>query len=43
MGPKVIVYDEGNVYEIDSDDIYDPFPEPKEEDEEEESQELQRL
>jgi len=38
MGPTIIVYDEGNVYEIDADDIYDPFPEESD-DEEEESQE----
>lgn len=39
MGPKVIVYDEGSTYEIDSDNIYEPFPEEQES--EEDSQELQ--
>jgi hypothetical protein len=44
MSEPIVVYDNGNVYIIDSSEIYVPFPEPKAEPvEEESSQELQSL
>lgn len=46
MGLKIIIYDAGDVYELNEDDIYNPFPEPKQEPEQEsteDSQEIQSL